>query len=433
MSQIIHQLHLGLGQFFRGHQAVYTQNSRETWNIAAVSMRTDTSVRQMRAQENIYHVLSRDKNGSQIQKIDCVKESLFLGEDYQRIVEILCSEDLEIVSFTITEKGYCFDFSQKKLVSNHPEIRSDLEQSEKKTAIGLIALAIEKRFNSHKKPFTLLSCDNVSFNGDVLKSALSEYLESSSSLALEWFKREIQCPNTMVDRIIPKTSKEEKTEALKNYEFDPLVILTESFSQWCIEDKFSSLKPEWPGVQWVDDIEPFEHLKLRTLNGSHTYLTYLGRLKNYNTVDQAIADEEIRADIKDLYMKEVFPTLKSIDKDFFINYKNQLIERFENPSLKHQLEQIAMDGSQKIPQRWLPVRAENPDTPIIQKGFCHWALFLYRKLKCGEKIYDPIADQLSLTESPRDFLKQLTQVIPETELQNEYFLKVYDERCERFL
>ena len=429
----IKQLHLGLGQFFRGHQAVYTQKSPENWNIAAVSMRTNTSVKQMQAQNNTYHVLARDKSDQALMKIDCVKESLFLGDDYTRILEILESKELQIISLTITEKGYCFDFSSKNLIADHPDIIHDLKNDKKVSAVGLIADAIEKRFNSHQEPLTLLSCDNVSFNGDVLKKAVTQYLELSKSPALEWFKNSIQSPNTMVDRIIPKTTDEEKKEALKDMNFDPLLILTESFTQWCIEKKFSSDHPTWPGVEWVDDIEPFEDLKLRTLNGSHTYLTYLGRLKNYDYVHEAIQDEEIRSDVEDLYVKEVFPTLKGIEKEFFIKYKNQLLERFENPYLNHQLEQIAMDGSQKIPQRWLPVRKENDQTPVIQKGFCHWAIFLYRKLKRSEQIHDPISSKFSLTETPREFLNQLTSVIPENELTDEYFLKVYDERCQRFL
>lgn len=433
MSQTIHQIHLGLGQFFRGHQAVYTQKSSETWNLAAVSMRTNTAVNQMKEQNNIYHVLTRDKNSSRLEKIDCVKESLFLGEDYDRILEILISEKLQIISLTITEKGYCYDFSKEGLISDHPEIEFDLNNEKKKTAIGLIAHAIEKRFETHQETLTLLSCDNVSFNGNVLKQAVEEFLKLKNSPALSWFQDEINCPNTMVDRIIPKTSEEEKKEALKEFDYDPLVILTETFTQWCIEDQFSSQKPEWPGVQWVKNIEAFEHLKLRTLNGSHTYLTYLGRLKNYETVDEAILDEEIREDLENLYLREVFPTLDGIDEDFFIHYKNQLFERFENPFLKHRLEQIAMDGSQKIPQRWLPVREKNPSTPIIDQGLCHWAIFLYRKLKRSETIHDPMAENLSLTDNPRDFLAQLSGIIPSEILKNENFLKAYDERCKRFL
>ncbi|MBD66635.1 MAG: hypothetical protein CME62_15610 [Halobacteriovoraceae bacterium] len=433
----IKQVHLGLGQFFRGHQAYYTELAKEDWGIAAVSMRTDTAVKQMQAQKNRYSVLARDHAVAELTQIHCVAQSYFLPESYQAVFDLLASEQTEIISLTVTEKGYCFDFHKGELDLNLTEIQAELKSDKATTAIGLIAHAMEQRYKTHQKPGTLLSCDNVSFNGSILKKAVASFLKAKESPCLEWFEKEVMSPNTMVDRIIPKTTEEEKKKAFEDKDdFDPLVILTEKFSQWCIEDKFSSEKPHWPGVQLVQNIEPFENLKLRALNGAHSYLTYMGRLKNYETVDEAIQDQEILDDLSHLFTEEVYPTLKpDISETEYKAYTEALIQRFKNPHLKHRLEQIAMDGTQKVPQRWLPVIKENKEQcPILVKALCVWILFLKRKLDQNEKIMDPKAEQIKSWNDKdiQTFAQQFQQIIPAEILGQKSFKRELDEQYQRF-
>lgn len=445
----IKQVHLGLGRFFRGHQAVYTQNCIEAkqWPIAAVSLRTNDAVEQMKRQDCRYHVIASDQSNTSVQINHAVQRCLFLKDDYDEILKLMASEDVEIISFTITEKGYCYDFAKNELDKNNPEIKADLNSSDRMmSSIGLVSQSLVKRYYSHKKPVTLLSCDNVSMNGDVLRCAISQFLSLVDNEAAEWFESKIYCPNTMVDRIVPRVESEALKDYKKHFEFnDEIPIITEKFTQWCIEDKFSSLRPPWEkaGVEFVKDIEAYEKLKLRALNAAHSYLTYLGLLKNYEFVSQAIEDKEISDDLKVMFETEVQQTLKEIPTDVYKKYCDSLIERFKNPHLKHQLSQIAMDGSQKISQRWIPTivevmeKSQNPK--ILTKAVCIWIVYIVKSSIEDQKIFDPKEDELKkcfrekLTTA--ETLNQLSklEIIPTKILNNPHFKKELDEQYRKFL
>lgn len=444
----IKQVHIGLGRFFRGHQAVYTQHvtKGDEWPIAAVSLRTREAVDQMKKQDGKYHVVSNDQENSKIEVIDVISKCLFLEDEYQEIVNLLSSESVEIISFTITEKGYCFDFSNQALDLENPEIKEDLKGSSiPKTSIGLVAESLIKRFNGHKKPVTLLSCDNVSMNGDVLGKVVKQFLEIKHPGAMTWFDKSIKCPNTMVDRIVPRINNSELESVADQLSFvDKIPIITEKFTQWCIEDNFSSKRPHWEkdGVQFVENIEPFENLKLRALNASHSYLTYLGLLKGYKYVHEAIADEEIEGDIKNLFRNEVAPTIKEIAEETFTKYCQSLIERFRNPHLKHELIQIAMDGSQKIPQRWVPsieyLLGKNLKVTILFRALAYWTVFIESQVRSKTKIDDPKSELLETTFAKIENISELKRalakvnIVPSSILENPAFNEEFDEQCRRF-
>lgn len=443
----IKQVHLGLGQFFRGHQALYTQKCNPDWGIAAVSLRTPDAANQMNLQKGKYHVVALDETSVNIDIVNLVQESYFLVESFERVLELLSHEQTEIISFTVTEKGYCFDFNSMKLDQENLELQSDLKLNQKmKTTIGLTASALIKRFETHKKPVTLISCDNVSMNGAVLRCALSEFLEISHPQALSWFNENVTCPNTMVDRIVPKTSAEDKSRFSKYFDFeDNIPIITEKFSQWCIEDKFCSGRPNWEnaGAEIVKDIEPYENLKLRALNASHSYLTYAGILKGHTYVHEAVNDPEIHQELVVLLSKEVGWTLSEISNEKFTAYYESLLERFKNQNLKHQLIQIAMDGSQKNSQRWIPTiqdNLKNDKVPeILFKAISFWIIFLIQQTNNNIKIEDPrgedIARALASNSSSGGVIEKIIELklIPDNILNNTEFTKVFNEQYRKFL
>lgn len=432
----IKQVHLGLGQFFRGHMASYTEKvcHKTPWGIAAVSMRTNDSVLAMNKQENCYSIIARDHISTEIEHIHCVQKCFFYHDDFDQVISLMSDENTQIISLTVTEKGYCYDFQSDSLDTDNTEIQNDLKGNSPKTSIGLIALAVEKRFETHKKPFTLLSCDNVSHNGQILQKAITRFLELKNSQALEWFKQSISCPCTMVDRIVPKTSEEEKREVQAQLPYyDEIPIITESFTQWCIEDHFSSDRPQWElaEAEFVGDITESEFLKLKVLNASHSYLTYLGIMKSHETVDQAINDEEILQDLEAMLQNEVYPTLKT-SKQKFTDYKKTILDRFKNPYLRHQLRQIAMDGSQKIPQRWLPILKENQNCNILFKAIAVWSCFLEQEVQAGREIHDPLFKNLNSDHVILDFLKSNMPSL-DFIIQDSRFREHYSEQRRRFL
>lgn len=445
----IKQIHLGLGRFFRGHQMVYTQKctSADEWPIAAVSMRTKDAVEQMKFQDNRYHVLASDKEETSVLVNESIQKCLFLKNDYDEISELMTSKDLEIISFTITEKGYCFDFVRNELDQNNNEIVADLKRDNQMiTSIGLVSKSLIQRYHTHRKPITLLSCDNVSMNGNVLKRAIFEFLLQVDPEVAKWFEASISCPNTMVDRIVPRVDSEELKAYKKYFEFsDEIPIITEKFSQWCIEDNFSSLRPAWEnsGVEFVADIEPYEKLKLRALNAAHSYLTYLGLLKEYEFVSQAVQDDEILNDLEVLFKSEVQQTLGQIPTAEYLAYCSSLIERFKNPHLKHQLKQIAMDGSQKISQRWIPTITElldhSNDPKALLKALSVWIVYVVKNINQNEKLFDPMEEKLKRFFSKHITLDELISQLPKLEiiptkiLEHPHFLKELNEQYRRFL
>jgi fructuronate reductase len=353
-------VHLGVGAFHRAHQAVYTDDvlaQDPHWGIVAASLRSPDTYDALQPQDGLYTLSVRSQEGEALRVVGSILRIIVAPHETEDLLDVMADPQTRIVTLTVTEKGYCHDPATGALNEAHPDIVHDLAYSmNPKSAPGFIIEALRRRRMNGVPPFTVLTCDNLPSNGRTVKRVLTRLAELVDPELGQFVADEVSCPSTMVDRIVPATSDQDReriAEALGVTDAWPVV--TEPFTQWVIEDRFPQGRPAWEaaGAEFVSDVEPYEHMKLRLLNGSHSTLAYLGYLAGYETVADTMADEAFVRLIRGLMDEEVTPTLHMPAGADLEAYKNALIERFKNPALKHRTWQIAMDGSQKLPQRLL--------------------------------------------------------------------------------
>lgn len=397
-------VHLGIGAFHRAHQAVYTDDALNraagNWLISGVSFRRPDTRDALAPQDGLYTVAVRDNGQAKLRVIGSIAEVLVAPESPQAVLDRLCQPSVKIVSLTVTEKGYCHDPATGNLNKNHPDIRHDImHPSDPRSAIGFIVEAIARRKNLGYSPFTVLSCDNLPSNGDTIAKLIQQFAALRDQSLGTWIRDTIPCPNSMVDRIVPATRDEDRSivSSALGVE-DSWPVITEPFSQWVIEDRFVSGRPNWEkeGVQFTTDVHAYELTKLRLLNGSHSTIAYLGYLAGFDKVAEAM-QSPLADFIKDLMDEEITPTLPTIKGNDLNAYKSALIERFCNPDLKHRTWQIAMDGSQKLPQRLLGTIRDrlrhNASIERLSLGVAAWMRYVYGQDEKGHKIdvQDPMA------------------------------------------
>lgn len=391
-------VHLGLGAFHRAHQAVYTEDAIERaggdWGIIGVSLRSDGVARQLNPQDGLYSLWSEDAGGGELRVIGCVQQVLVAGRDLDAVVAAIASASTRLVTLTITEKGYLLAADGESLAVDDPAMAADLaDPARPSTAIGVLALGLKARSEGSGAPLTVLSCDNLSANGSVLGKVLRDYLALTFPPVGLWLDAAVSFPCSMVDRIVPATTpaqKQRQAQALGL--LDEGAVSTEPFRQWVVEDNFASERPAWDavGVQLVDDIQPYETIKLRLLNASHSAIAYCGLLAGRATVDEVMADGVLRNFVAQLMAQDLAPGL-DVPRGFDLEgYREALLARFGNPCLAHRCAQIAMDGSEKIRQRWLPTLQVAP-APRLRKALAAWCFFI---LGTDQEIADPRADQL---------------------------------------
>jgi fructuronate reductase len=356
-------VHIGLGAFHRAHQAAYLEawlnrNGGGDWGICAANIRSNrTLVDQLRAQNCRYHVAEyADLRQVQITEVRSIHRVLFAGEDKAELLEQLTAPATRIVTLTVTEKGYYLSPANGALLRDEPDIVHDLAQpTNPGTAPGLVLEGLARRRARGLAPFTVLCCDNMPDNGRRARQAVTELAAAQSAELAAWVEDAVAFPSTMVDRIVPAVTAESshQLDVLLGFH-DPAAVACEAFSQWVIEDCFSAGRPDWEsvGVEMVADVKPAETMKLRLLNGAHSLLAYRGLLRGKATVAEAIADPQLNAQLRDYF----YEAGASLDRTSGLDptaYAATLLRRFANDALAHQLRQIAMDGSQKLPQRWL--------------------------------------------------------------------------------
>lgn len=402
-------VHLGIGAFHRAHQAVYTDDALARafgpWGICGVSLRSPDTRDALAPQGALYTVAVRGADAERLRVIGSVTELLVAPEDPEAVLERLTRPSVRVVTLTVTEKGYCHDPATGELNEDHPGIRRDLANPHRpETAAGFLVEALERRRRAGVAPFTVLSCDNLPSNGDTLARILRRYAALRDPALGRWVGDNVACPNSMVDRIVPATTDEDRAAVARRLGVaDAWPVMTEPFSQWVIEDRFPQGRPAWEreGAELVADVHPYETMKLRLLNGSHSILAYLGYLSGYQTVSDAIADPDFARLIRGLMDEEVTPTLKVPPGADLAHYKAALLERFANPTLKHRTWQIAMDGSQKLPQRLLaPIRdriAAGAPFNRLALGVAAWMRYVTGRDEKGEPIdvRDPLAARLA--------------------------------------
>lgn len=403
-------VHLGLGAFHRAHQAVYLEQylalKGGDWGICSANIRANqTLVDQLSAADCCYQVVEyRSREQACMREIRAIREALFAGSDAGResLLQRLAAPETRIVTLTITEKGYYLEPSVARLRLDDPAIQHDLARPHSpKTAPGLLLEGLKRRRLAGIAPFTVLSCDNMPHNGRRTRAAVLALAGQQDPELHDWIESSVCFPGSMVDRIVPAMTPEDFARLARELDCtEPTAVICESFSQWVVEDCFSLGRPEWEsvGVQMVDDVTPFETMKLRMLNGSHSLLAYLGPLAGYRTVAQAMLDPAIRDFLHHYMLHEAVPTLEGIDHAELQTYATRLLQRFANDSLQHQLHQIAMDGSQKLPQRWLDGCQILLDTaqPIdcTALGIAAWIRHVQQAQAEQSKLDDPLASRL---------------------------------------
>lgn len=400
-------VHFGFGAFHRAHQALLTDRVLNAlggdWGICEISLFSgDKLMSALRDQDHLYTVLEKGRDGNQAIVIGAVKECLNARLDgMDAIIEKFCEPQVAIVSLTVTEKGYCIDPATGRLDASNERIVHDLENpAEPHSVPGILVEALNRRRERGLRPFTVLSCDNIPDNGHVVRNAAIGMAEKRSQELADWVREHVTFPSTMVDRIVPAATPEslqEITDVLGVE--DPCAISGEPFIQWVIEDNFVAGRPQWEvaGVEMVDDVMPWEQMKLRMLNGSHSFLAWLGYLAGYPHINDCMADENFYRAAHRLMMQEQAPTLRVTGVDLR-QYAHNLLERFSNPALQHRTWQIAMDGSQKLPQRMLEsVRwhlQQDDEWPCLALGVAAWMRYVSGVDDAGQAI--DIRDPLSV-------------------------------------
>ncbi|TLM78217.1 mannitol dehydrogenase family protein [Microbulbifer harenosus] len=401
-------VHLGIGAFHRAHQAWYTENriaaGETSWGIVGASLRSAGVRDQLVPQNGLYSVVEKSNAGTKVQIVGAVSDVLVGPESPQQLLELLAQESVRIVSLTITEKGYCHDPASGNLNPQHPDVVHDLANPQApKSALGYIVGALALRKERGLPGFTVLSCDNLPSNGKLLGRVLVQYAEKVSAELAAWISDNTTTPATMVDRIVPATTDNDRAEleAILGCR-DEAAVMAEPFAQWVVEDNFLRGRPEWDkaGATFVDEVEVYELIKLRLLNGSHSMLAYSGYLSGFETVADVMAEPAFNK-LALHFMKSEATTSIDVPADFDIAaYQAQLIERFENRALRHRTWQIAMDGSQKIPQRWLGTlrhQLENGGPiEVLSFALANWIRYVAAVDEKGNaiEVSDPLAADL---------------------------------------
>jgi fructuronate reductase len=385
-------LHFGIGAFHRAHQAFYTDEAMNAgdrdWAITGVSLRSAGVADQMNPQDGLYTLSERSGDQTSVRLVGAVKRVLVASQQREDVIAAITSPDTKIISFTITEKGYC----------RAPDGSLDPALAVQGSVYDYLAEGLARRMAQGHDGLTLLSCDNLADNGAQLARLLHAHLQARDPVLAAWMQARCKCPATMVDRIVPATTEADRDglEVLAGFR-DEAAVLTEPFTQWVIEESFAGPRPRWElgGAQFTTDVRPFETAKLRMLNGAHSALAYLGIARGHTYVHEAIADPKMLLRINTLMRDEAATSLTTAPGQDLGAYADALIARFENTALNHRLRQIAMDGSQKIPQRWLETLAFHKfagrQCPAILEALAAWIGFVGHE---GLSLDDPMAERL---------------------------------------
>lgn len=376
-------------------------------------MRSDSVARTLCPQQNLYSVMSEDAGSHSLRVVGVLCDVLVAPLQMDTVIAAIANPATQIITLTITEQGYLLAADGKSLDMSSAAVVRDLAHPEQPlSAIGLLALGLYRRFQQSRAALTVISCDNLGENSARLRSVLDDYLAASFPEVGSWMAEFVAFPCSMVDRIVPASNEAQLQRQGQLLGLrDEAAVCTEPFRQWIIENKFATPVPAWQavGVQLVDDVRPYEAVKLRLLNASHSAIAYTGLLAGKKTVDQVMAEPQLRVFIEQLMARELVPALAAPAGFDLPNYCEALQARFSNPCLQHRCAQIAMDGSEKVSQRWLPSLSAVPDDGLLVKALSCWVYFI---LESDHTIADPRAEQLlALRDSTAPLLNRVQGVL----------------------
>ena len=401
-------VHLGLGAFFRAHGAIYIAEavaaSGGDWGIVGVSLRSPGMRDALAPQGFAYTAVELGPEGETAEVVEVVRNVLVAREDPGAVLAAMADPDVRIVTLTVTEKGYCYQPANRQLDLTHPDIAHDLAHPLPRSAPGFLVRALEHRRAAGLRPFTVLTCDNLPSNGHLVRGIVLDLARAIDIGLADWIAAEARFPGTMVDRIVPATTSDDiaKVERLTGRS-DAAPVLHEPFRQWVVEDDFvGGARPELGavGVELVGDVTPYEHMKLRMLNGTHSALAYLGFLAGHETVADTVADPVFATFVRSLWAREIIPAIEAPPGVDLAAYAEALLDRYQNPAIRHRTWQIAMDGSQKLPQRLLGTIADGLEAGRPVSGLClavaGWMRYVGGTDETGSPIdvRDPMAGRL---------------------------------------
>lgn len=399
-------VHLGIGAFHRAHQAVVFDDALKSgdlrWGVLGASLRSPGVRDQLNPQDGLYTLVVRDGEREDLRVIGACRSVRVGPEDPAALVAAMADADVHIVTLTVTEKGYRLDPASGELLIEDPDVAADIADIERpRTAPGFIVAALRARRAAGLGPFTVISCDNLPHNGRRIRAGVLAMARAVDSSLAEWIAAEGAFPQTMIDRIVPATTAEDvvRLTARLGVE-DQGMVKAEPFTQWVIEDRFAGERPDFAalGVQLTDAVEPWEDAKLRLLNGAHSAVAYLGALSGHEHVHEAVAVPAFRAYVEALW-DEAQTTLNPPPGLDVAAYRAELMARFSNSALMHRTRQIAMDGSQKLPQRLLAGAAErlaaDQGIEAMALGVAAWMRWQEGVTEQGETVVvdDPLASR----------------------------------------
>ncbi|MFJ5226573.1 mannitol dehydrogenase family protein [Streptomyces sp. NPDC088400] len=356
-------VHLGLGNFHRAHQAVHTAaalaHTDGPWGILGVAGRSTTVARALREQEMRYAVVEISPGRTEVTVPAVHTGALVAAEQPDDVLDALAAPGTAVITMTVTEHGYTFSPRTHGLDFDAPVVRADLRgDAPPRTTIGQIVRGLQRRRRAHAAPVTVLSCDNLVGNGDRTKRLVQEFTEALPAAErddlMPWLENSVTFPSSMVDRIVPATTDVYRDAVATRLGVrDAVPVPAEPFSMWVMEDRFAAGRPGWEhaGALFTDDVEPYELLKLRLLNGTHSLIAYLGALDGRETIPDAIARPFIADAARSVLHDEYLPSLTvpaDVDLD---DYVGQLFDRWGNTALGHRTRQVGSDGSVKLRQR----------------------------------------------------------------------------------
>ncbi|KRE80901.1 mannitol dehydrogenase family protein [Arthrobacter sp. Soil762] len=395
-------VHFGVGGFHRSHQAMFIDRllnlgGSQDWGICGVGvLASDARMRDvLESQDGLYTLVLKGAEGTEEARIiGSITEYLYAPDDPAAVIRKLADPATRIVSLSITEGGYNISDSTGESDPRTPDILRDLiPNTAPGSAFGLITAALARRRDQGTAPFTVMSCDNIQGNGNVARKALVSFARLMDPELAGWIAETVAFPNSMVDRITPVTTDHDRAAVAEAYGFsDAWPVVAEPFEQWVLEDKFTAGRPplEDAGVQIVDDVEPYELMKLRLLNASHQVMSYLGYLAGHKYVHEVCADPLFAEFISGFMEREAMPTLRPVPGIDLHAYRDELIHRFANPAIRDTLARQMVDGSERIPKFVLPVVREQLELggPIDRAvlAIAAWARFLGSTDDRGEPV-----------------------------------------------
>jgi fructuronate reductase/mannitol 2-dehydrogenase len=404
-------VHMSVGSFHRSHQAMYfdalaEQGITNAWGLVGVGLRRPEMRAALAAQDGLYTVVARGVDGDEARVVGVIGRYLFAPEDRAAVVDALADARTRVVTLTITRNGYKVDPATGHFASDDADVLADLATpTQPRSALGFLVEALDRRRRAGLPPFTVLSCDNAPDNGTLTRRAVCSFARLRDPALADWIADHGAFPSSMVDRITPQTTDEDREMVARQFGIrDRWPVITEPFSQWVVEDRFSDGRPplDAVGVRFVDDVRPYALVKTRMLNGSHCALGPLGYLAGHRTTDGAVSDRVFRHYLRRMMADEIAPILPPPAGLDLERYRESVLRRLANATLADPLARLCRNGSVKVPQHIVSsiveIRARGGAHPLLTMAVAGWLRYLRGTDENGEPvpIEDPAAERLQV-------------------------------------